>query len=309
MKIITLTLNPAFDIHCFVGDFKPYRENLARVTSRDAGGKGINISRALCAYGTDSLAIVTLGEENRGDFERSLCESGIKYKSVAVEGRIRENITIHTSDADETRISFSGFSADDSLIDEYEKILEAEISENTIVTLTGRDPSGVSIERVKALLRRLKNKGAKIVIDSKSFTLDDIIEVAPFLIKPNEEEIGEYLGRKLEGIDDAVEFAVNMRAKGVENVMVSLGERGAVLAATDGAFRAVPPSISAVSTIGAGDSAVAGFISAVEETTDGGERLRRAVAFGSAACLTDGTLPPRREDIINVFSEITVSKI
>ena len=122
MSVITLTLNPAFDIHCFTETFKPFCENLASVTSRDAGGKGINISRALASIGCDSLALVTLGEENRGDFEKALEDACVRYKAVTVSGRIRENITLHTASSAETRISFAGFSADDGLIDEYEKI-------------------------------------------------------------------------------------------------------------------------------------------------------------------------------------------
>lgn len=309
MGIITLTLNPAFDIHCYTENFKPLHENLARVTSRDAGGKGINISRALWAADCDSLALVTLGEENRGDFEKALGASGVKYKAVAVEGRIRENITIHTANTAETRISFAGFSADDSLIDRYESLLDGENMKNTVLTVTGRNPSGVTVERVKTLLKKLKDRGAKIVIDSKSFTLNDIIDVSPFLIKPNEEEIGEYLGRPLEGVDDAVDFALDMRAKSVENVMVSLGAKGAVLVSADGAFLAVPPRINAVSTIGAGDSSVAGFIFAAERTESASERLRYAVAFGTAACLTEGTLPPRKEDIEKILSMVTLEKI
>ena len=309
MNIITLTLNPAFDIHCFVDDFKPFRENLARVTSRDAGGKGVNISRALCSYGVESLALVTLGRENGTDFARSLEASGVNFKAVTVEGRIRENITVHTLGNDETRISFAGFNTDNSLICEYEKILDEMCMKNATVTLTGSNPSGVSVDCVKALLKKLKAKGARIVIDSKSFSLDDMIEVAPFLIKPNEEEISEYMKKPYENINDALTFALDMRAKGVENVMVSLGAKGALLAAEDGVFLCTPPKINAISTIGAGDSTIAGFISAAYITENGGERLRRAVAFGSAACLTEGTLPPRKEDIENILSTVKVEKI
>ena len=111
MKIITLTLNPAFDIHCYTENFKPYHENLAKITDRDASGKGVNISRALKATGVDSLAFLVLGDENADSFERGLKADGLNYRAVTVSGRIRENITLHTEGADETRISFAGFRA------------------------------------------------------------------------------------------------------------------------------------------------------------------------------------------------------
>ena len=104
MNIITLTLNPAFDVHCFIKGFAPYHENLATITENDAGGKGVNISRALTSCGVENLALVVLGEENGESFTRSLEADGIIYRSISVKGRIRENITVHTDNAPETRI-------------------------------------------------------------------------------------------------------------------------------------------------------------------------------------------------------------
>ena len=108
MKIITITLNPAFDVHCFSENFRPYHENLAKITASEAGGKGVNISRALTVCGTENLAFVVLGEENGDGFARAMSADGMTYRTISVAGRIRENITLHTDHADETRISFSG---------------------------------------------------------------------------------------------------------------------------------------------------------------------------------------------------------
>lgn len=108
MQILTLTLNPAFDIHCGVKAFIPERENYMRSFRRHIGGKGVNISRALHENGVESTAFVVLGRQNSADFERELSACGIRYVPVYVNGRIRENITIHPEDAAETRISFEG---------------------------------------------------------------------------------------------------------------------------------------------------------------------------------------------------------
>ena len=306
MNIVTLTLNPAFDIHCYVEKFAPFHENLAKVTDREAGGKGVNISRALCANGVENLALVALGDENAQSFRQSLDSDGMSYREITVKGRIRENITIHTSGADETRISFSGFDTDESLLDKAEDALSDVIADGVFVTFTGRVPSGMSIERVKEFLHRLKNKGARIVIDSKSFSLDDLIEMKPWLIKPNEEEIGEYLGR---GIDSFAEVESAARAlfdKGIENVMISLGAKGALLVCEDGAFVATPPKVEALSTIGAGDSSIGGFLAAAAQGLGASEMLRTAVAYGTAACMTSGTKPPRAEDVKAIFDEVVI---
>ena len=95
MKIVTLTLNPAFDVHCFCDNFKPYHESIAQMTSRDAGGKGVNVSRALTANGTENLAIVVVGKENGTEFCQALQKDGLSVFAIWVDGRIRENITLH----------------------------------------------------------------------------------------------------------------------------------------------------------------------------------------------------------------------
>ena len=89
MNIITITLNPAFDVHCFAEHFNPFHENLARITDKSAGGKGVNSSRALTANGVENTALVVLGDENADDFRRCLSEYGMNVKEIVVKGRIR----------------------------------------------------------------------------------------------------------------------------------------------------------------------------------------------------------------------------
>lgn len=307
MKIITLTLNPAIDIHCYIEQFMPYHENLAQITSNTAGGKGVNISRALLAGGVDNLAFVVLGADNGAAFAQELTACGMQVRSITVPGRIRENMTVHTKDADETRISFSGFAADNTLLERVAESLESEIDGETLVTFTGRVPDGIAMADTKRFLRRLEAKGAKIVIDSRSFTLADLIEMKPWLIKPNQEEISEYLGRSIRTFEEVTQAARELYTKGIANVMISLGAQGALLVCGEGAFVAMPPSIQARSTIGAGDSTIGGFLAAAVAGVSAAEMLASAVSYGTAACMTEGTLPPRGEDIPTVLAQVKVS--
>lgn len=307
MKIITLTLNPAIDVHCHTASFKPYRENLCTVLERSMAGKGVNISRALSFNGVDSLAFVVLGEDNGAAFRKSLEADGMTLSSVTVPGAIRENITLHCDDSEETRISFAGFTVDDSLLDRVFAEIAPRVDGDTVVTFTGSNPKGLSMEAVKAFLRRLQETGAKIVIDSRSFTLADLIEMKPWLIKPNQEEISSYLGREIESSEEVISAAGELHGKGIENVMISLGSKGALLVCSEGVFEAVPPKIEALSTIGAGDSTIAGFLSAGGKSAV--ERLRTGVSFGTAACLTSGTKPPLPEDVKAVFAKVTVNEL
>lgn len=306
MNIITITLNPAFDVHCSAPNLTLYHENLAEITSTDAGGKGINISRALTINGIDNLAFTILGDENGELFERALSAEGITYRALSVKGRIRENITCHTEGAPETRISFKGFSIDESILKKAASSLLPDIDSDSVVTFTGRVPSGVDMNTVKAFLCEFTSKGARLVIDSRSFSLDDLREMRPWLIKPNQEEISEYLEREITEFDEITEAAAALHRDGIENVMISLGEDGAMLVCADGIFTAKPPKIDAISTIGAGDSSIAGFLAAAKNGESSSERLKKAVAFGSAACLTEGTKPPKKEDIERLLPLVTL---
>lgn len=309
MKIITLTLNPAFDVHCFAENFAPYHENLAEVIDREAGGKGINISRALSSFGVDNLALTVLGDENGESFERILSADGLNFRTLWVKGRIRENITVHTNGADETRISFEGFRADGGLLERVGEQLTEEGLDGAYVTFTGRAPTGISMAEIKAFVSSLGQMGARVIIDSRSFSLAELLEARPYLIKPNEEEISAYFGREIKTASEAKSAALSLCEGGIENVMISLGDRGAVLATRSGVWSAVPPKIEAVSTIGAGDSSIGGFLAALGEGRTEREALRYAVSFGTAACLTKGTRPPLPEDIARILPQVTVSEI
>ena len=306
MNIITLTLNPAFDVHCQTERFLPFHENLAHITARDAGGKGLNISRALKNHGVESRALFVLGEENADEFLSKLPQ--IPYRVITVPGRIRENMTLHSDGSRETRISFGGFRADNSLADEIETLLTEWTDDNSVITVTGRNTDGLSIDRVKDMLGRLKEKGAKLVIDSRSFSLKDVIELRPWLIKPNEEEISQYLGREISDFGEVADAAKTLHGDGIANVMISLGAKGAMLVCDAGVFSAKAPKIDVRSTIGAGDSSIAGFLAAAKRGADAAERLRTAVAFGSAACLTEGSQPPQEKDIETIYQKVSVSK-
>ena len=309
MKIITITLNPAFDVHCSAEHFEACHENLATITEREAGGKGVNISRALTMNGVDNLALLAVGDANGADFCRELDKDGMTYEAIELKGRIRENITIHTKDAPETRLSFTGFATDESLLSKFEEKLLPMLESGDIVTFTGSVPSGISMAAVKGFIANIKNTGAKVVIDSRSFKKDDLIETKPWLIKPNEEEIAVYLGREIDSFESVMDGAMALYESGIENVMISLGSKGALLVCADGAFIAHPPKIKAISTIGAGDSSIGGFLAAAAAGKRSDEMIKTAVSFGSAACMSAGTRPPMPADVAKIYADVTVETL
>ena len=305
MKIYTLTLNPAYDVHACAKNLALNCENLAHVQSREAGGKGVNISRALCNGQIPNIAIVVLGKENGDEFKNAI--SDMDCVLLEKEGRIRENLTFHLENGTETRISFSGFSVDNNILEEV--LDNIVIEKDTIVTFTGRIPAGISKENAKEFLKILHKKGARIVLDSKSFTIEDIFDIKPWLIKPNQEEISDYLGCEIKTLSEVLEKAAVFTEHGITNTMVTLGEQGAVLLTEDKTYIATTPIIEAISTIGAGDSTIAGFLAGTYASEDSKGCLKTAVSYGTSACLTSGTLPPQKEDIEKIYAQICVSEV
>ena len=161
----------------------------------------------------------------------------------------------------------------------------------------------------KEFLKILRNRGARIVWDSKSFTIEDIFEIQPWLIKPNQEEISDYLGCEIKTLSQVLEKAAVFTEHGVINTMVTLGEKGAALLTKDKVYIATCPVIVVVSTIGAGDSTIAGFLAGTYAGETAIGCLKTAVSFGTAACMTAGTLPPRKEDIEKIYAQICVSEV
>ena len=306
MKIYTLTLNPAYDVHAVSDNFEPHHESLAHIQSREAGGKGVNISRALINGQIPNTAVIVLGKENAADFKAALAQLNMECLYLEKEGRIRENLTLHCEGKPETRISFAGFGADDSLLDEVLPLLE--VDDQTIVTVTGRLTSGISLQAAKSFLGELKRRGARIVLDSKSFALADILELQPWLIKPNQEEISEYLNCPVDTVEQAMEKTMVFVENGIANVMVSMGAQGALLACKGKTYVATPPCITPVSTVGAGDSMIAGFLAATYHGKESADCLKTAVAYGTAACLTAGTLPPQKQEAERIYEQVTVKE-
>ena len=308
MNVITLTLNPAFDLHCYADAFVPYHENVFDITARDAGGKGINVSRALVKNGMANLALCVVGRENGAEFLGSLESEGLAVRAVYTKGRIRENITLHEKERAETRISFKGFAMRENALAEVREAMGKDLA-GSVIVFAGSAPEGVSEKALVSFLQELKNEGASLVIDSRSLSIEAIAALRPMLIKPNEHEAEGALGVKIESIEDGARAAKALREKGIENVLLSLGGEGAILACTSGTYYASAPEIEVLSTVGAGDSTLAGFLCAKAAGCKDEEILARAVAFGSAACMLEGTAAPLPADIERLQKKISVKSV
>lgn len=295
MKIFTVTLNPAYDVHYNIDNFHPYAENYVSSANTDCGGKGINISSLLNTLGIENTPYVVLGSENGEAFEAFLKTNMPSAEIFRTNGRIRENITIHSPSQKETRISFNTFSLKRELFENISGHILANAPKESIVAFAGRIPEGIKKEDVITFLRKLRKNGVYTVVDSNSFTLSDFAEIKPWFIKPNEQEAGEFF--TINSREDALVAAEKIRSLGIDNVMISLGGDGCAFSSEQLQSIFDAPKAQVLSTIGAGDSTVAGFIAAFSQNKPLAEGVRYALACGSAACTTNGTTPPSKEVI------------
>lgn len=305
-NVVTVTLNPAFDVHFELERFELGKENYSSKRIVHAGGKGLNISRALRMNGIDSLAFIVLGEDDAAEFQVQLDAENLNYRAFLCPGSVRHNITIHPAEGPETRLSLDTFHMDRSLFQEITDQLLPLIHPGVVAAYGGRLPKGLPLEAVKELFTALKERGALLVLDCNNLSLQDLAEIKPWLIKPNEYEAEALLGRKISTDDEVLRSAEEIHGLGVENVLISLGERGLAYAGREMGGWARVPQITPASTIGAGDSTLAGFIFAHLQGGDGAEKLKTAAAFGTAACLTPGTQPPKPEAIVQITAQVKV---
>ena len=302
MNILTITLNPAFDLHYYIDTYRPYCESYAKGFEINVGGKGVNISRALLAENTESTAYVLVGRDNCEGYIASLQSEGIPSVPILIDGRIRENLTIHEEGKFETRISLDTFTASDKILDALYSEIKHSVDEDTIIAYSGRVPKGISPEKMIAFFRNLKALGARISLDSNTFTLEQIGQITPWLVKLNSQEADNLAPHSGHG-DSRYALLYQLSEFGVSHIVISNGAEPALYS---GEFdcELLPPVINAVSTIGSGDSLVAGFISAHARGESMESTLKNAIAYATASCLRPGTLPPLKKDIERLLPQV-----
>ena len=307
-QIFTVTLNPAIDLHYEIEALLVGQESYAARLLCQAGGKGVNISRALTVNGEKQTAYILMGRDNSDSFESMLRRDGIDFVPFYTDGRIRENVTLHPMSGAETRISSDGYEASEASLQQIEQSLAEHTHTGDLLAFAGRCPKGMPIASVVGLLKRQVERGLRLVLDSNSMDAEALKHIRPALIKPNEHEAKTLLGEEIGSRTDAAVAARWMVEKGLaESVLLSMGGSGAAWSdGTRSLVAAVPKLAQPVSTVGAGDSTLAGWLAGLRQGLGIEDVLRRALAYGTAACLTEGTAPPDKNEIPRIEKEIVI---
>jgi 1-phosphofructokinase len=300
--IVTLTANPSLDRTVnLTAPLERGAVQRAQSVISQAGGKGVNISRACVAADLPSIAVLPAAKDD--PFVLELLAAGIDCRPVEHEGDLRVNITITEPDGTTTKLNSPGPQATPRLLRELEEALIRRAASSDWIVLAGSLPPGTPPEWYAELVTALRGAGARVAVDTSDAPLKALVEAlsdssdrAPHLMKPNGEELASFTGHHADELEaDPAAAAVAARElvdRGVDSVLVTLGPRGAVLVSAAGSWHATPPPTTVVSTVGAGDSSLFGYLYGDVTGRDPAQRLALAVAYGSAAAGLPGTTIP-----------------
>jgi 1-phosphofructokinase len=301
--IVTLTPNPSVDRTVTLPRLERGAVLRATESREDPGGKGLNVSRALTANGTASTAVFPVGGVY-GRLMLNLLEGDpATLAAVAIAEPIRANITIAETDGTTTKVNEPGPVLSAAEVEAL-RVAALEASHGAAwMVCCGSLPPGLDDDFYAQLIQHCHDAQVRVAVDTSGEPMTAALAAKPALIKPNRIELAEAVGRELGTVGDVIDAASVLVAGGIETVVISLGRDGALLVDAEGAIHATAEIGCPVSTVGAGDALLAGYLHAVASGADRQAALRTAVAFGSAAVMLPGSSMPGPADI----AAITVS--
>lgn len=310
-RVLTVTLNPAIDVRYNVENFRLGNVNRTQGIEKNAGGKGINVSRIINLLGGDILATGIVGGFTGKLFLKKLNENSIKNSFLETEYETRTCIAIIDEKIDGiTEVLESGkgdMEVCNLFVKKYLEILEDK--EIKVVCGSGSLLKGIDPLVYNTLIEEGNRRGIKFILDTSGETLVKGIDAKPFLIKPNQEELEDILGRKLNSIEEIVEAAKELMTRGAENVMVTLGGAGALLVTPEKVYRGTFPKVEIKNTVGSGDSTVGGFAYALSQGKELSECFKLGIACGTTNAMLDSTGTIDMEILNTILPKVEVKEI
>ena len=301
----TITLNPAVDMLTKASNFSLGKLNRTQEAKYVVGGKGINISILLNNIGKKTKALGFVAGFTGYFIKSELDKLGIENDFVETLGTTRINMKLTTDT--ETEINGQSSAVNAENITEFFAKLDVLTTED-VVFLSGNVIAGMGLEDFKKIAEKVATKGATLVVDSNKDLVLDTLQYKPFVVKPNEFELGEMFGITLNGLEEILVYARKLQERGAQNVLVSRGAKGAVLLTENGEVLEVNVAEGKiVSTVAAGDSMLVMFVAKYNETKDYAEALKYASAAGGATSFSVGV--GSKELIEELLPQIKVKKL
>lgn len=303
--IYTVTFNPSLDYIVSVEDFKLGLTNRTSSELLLPGGKGINVSTVLRNLGIESTALGFIAGFSGDEIVRRLEAMGVKNGFIRLEnGFSRINLKLKSIDG--TEINGQGPDIDEEKV---KKLMDqlSELGEGDVLFLSGSIPASMPDDAYQRIMELLEGKGVRIAVDATKDLLLKVLVHHPFMIKPNNHELGEIFGVELKTRASVVPYAKKLQEQGARNVLVSMAGEGAVLVAENGkVYEAPAPKGILVNGVGAGDSMVAGFMAGYMEKQDYEYAFHMGVASGSASAFSENLAT--KEEITAVYQQVAGSE-
>lgn len=300
--IYTVTFNPSLDYIVSVNDFQLGLTNRTDSELILPGGKGINVSTILMNLGIDSTAFGFAAGFTGEEIIREVEAMGIRSDFIKIDSGI-SRINLKLKNIDGTEINGSGPEISKEKIEELLRKLDI-LGEGDILVLAGSIPASMPADMYSTIMERLQHKNVTFIVDATKDLLINVLKYKPFLIKPNNHELGELFDVKLTTREEVIPYGKKLQKQGARNVLISMAGEGAVLVAEDGSvYEAPAPKGTLVNAVGAGDSMVAGFTAGWIEKKDYRHAFYMGVSAGSASAFSEYLAT--KEEIMDLYEKVS----
>ena len=300
--IYTVTFNPSLDYIVSVNDFQLGLTNRTDSELILPGGKGINVSTILMNLGIDSTAFGFAAGFTGEEIIREVEAMGIRSDFIKIDSGI-SRINLKLKNIDGTEINGSGPEISEEKIEELLRKLDI-LGEGDILALAGSIPASMPADMYSTIMERLQRKNVTFIVDATKDLLINVLKYKPFLIKPNNHELGELFDVKLTTREEVIPYGKKLQKQGARNVLISMAGEGAVLVAEDGSvYEAPAPKGTLVNAVGAGDSMVAGFTAGWIEKKDYRHAFYMGVSAGSASAFSEYLAT--KEEIMDLYEKVS----
>ena len=304
--IYTLSFNSSVDHNFYLKSIRFDDINRIEKSRMDAGGKGLNVVRMLNVFGYPSYALTFLGGPNGITLKKLLEEEKIPFRYIHIKGNTR-NIFNFIAGNKVLRINEKGpFISKEELDAFLHLIYSLNLSKGDIISISGSVPHGIKNSIYRDIIKKVRAKGGIIALDTDGELLKEGIKGKPHIIKPNLWELDRVTGRKIRSLNTLKDILNSLIDSGISTVLLTNGEKGALLFSKTHFLYSRPSSIKAVSTIGCGDTFLAGFLYGYCKNKPPEGCLALAVAAGTAKALKEGTGMPGRKDVMEIYKSVKV---
>jgi len=299
--IYTVTFNPSLDYIVGTEGFQLGNTNRTVSELMLPGGKGINVSTVLKNLGIESTALGFTAGFTGEEIRRRVDGLGLRSEFIDV-GNGFSRINVKMKEFDGTEINGQGPVIGEDAVRRLMERLDS-LEEGDTLVLAGSIPASMPDSIYSDILARLEGKGVVSIVDATKDLLLNVLKYRPFLIKPNHHELGEIFGVELEKREDVIPYAEKLQEQGAQNVLVSMGGKGAVLLDAEGSVHMLPvPKGTLVNAVGSGDSMVAGFLAGWTEKKDYEHAFRMGISAGSASAFSE--LLATKEEILGLYETL-----